>query len=47
MLCFIAVFWDDIGIIPDVLIENRQKDIDNGMDKALDYAINLLTNKNK
>ena len=41
------VFWEDIGIKPDILIENRKKDIDNRMDKVLEYAINLLSNKNK
>lgn len=41
------IFWEDIGIKPDILIENRKKDIGNGMDKVLDYTINLLSIKNK
>lgn len=42
-----GVFWEDIGIKPDILIENRKKDIDNGIDKVLDSAIILLSNTNK
>lgn len=41
------IFLEDIGIKPDILIENRKKDFDIGIDKVLDYAINILSNKNK
>jgi len=41
------LFWEDIGIAPDILIKNEKKDIDNGIDKVLDYSIQMLTNKNR
>jgi len=39
------IFLEDIGIKPNNLVENNKKDIDNGMDKVLEYAIKLLSNK--
>ena len=36
---------EDIGIVPDILIENTKKDIDNGKDKVIEYAIKYLALK--
>jgi hypothetical protein len=38
---------EDIGIVPDILIENTRKDIDNGKDKVIEYAIKYLLSKDK
>jgi C-terminal processing protease CtpA/Prc len=37
------VSLEDIGIIPDILIENTKKDIDNGKDKVIEHAIKYLS----
>ena len=34
--------WEWIGIEPDILVEQTKKDIDNGRDKQLEFAINML-----
>ena len=38
---------EDIGIIPDILIENTKKDIDNGKDKVIEHAIKCLSSGDK
>ena len=34
--------WEWIGIEPDILVEQTKKDLDNGRDKQLEFAIKLL-----
>ncbi len=41
------VSLEDIGIIPDILIENTKKDIDNGKDKVIEHAIKYLSSVDK
>lgn len=38
---------EDIGIVPDILIENTKKDIDDGKDKVIEYSIKYLPSRNK
>jgi len=41
------VSLEDIGIIPDILIENTKEDINNGKDKVIEYAIKYLSSGDK
>jgi len=34
--------WEWIGIEPDILVEQTKEDLDNGKDKQLEFAVNML-----
>jgi len=38
---------EDIGIVPDTVIENSSHDISMGKDKVIDYAIKYLSSGNE
>ncbi|NQV18465.1 MAG: hypothetical protein HQ534_07980 [Armatimonadetes bacterium] len=36
--------WEWLGVSPDIYVEQTETDIDNGIDKILEYAIDLIEN---
>jgi C-terminal processing protease CtpA/Prc len=34
--------WEWLGVAPDILVEQTKEDLENGKDKQLEYAIEML-----